>query len=549
VGNFLSNSLKPIQEYFKNLEKKSKIRLAILAVVIVAVGIAAAVLLGRTKYAVLYSNLSAQDAGSLYTTLTEMGIPVKTQGTGTILVPEKRATELRWTLAAQDFEPDALNLFSLFQENTGGLTGSDFETQAYWVFQQQANLRAAIRKMNKIEDCLVLIPVVKEDSFVMDRNTKEPSASVLLVLKGGEMLTAQESVAIAETVTAAVAGLKPENVRIVDSAMNLYPTIAGDESGSATLTEQLMMENTVRQQLEAQVIKLLTPVFGTGKVAASVAVTLDFDSEVSEAIEFAPPVEGETDGIVVSMSELYENARDGTIAEGVPGTDSNGMGSLEESAIQYPYGELGEGDIYSKVLREINYEINQTTTQVEKAKGTIKSLSIGVVIDSETIKQDYTENVKNLVSKAIGVSDAYVAVERLPIQFAEGDVITDALDTLERELNALKSNGIIRTALICATILILVLAALLLLRSIFRRSTGAAAGELALAGGPGGTIDYLAGDGLELDPDFFRQQTEEEEDIPLVGGQKPESVKQLEKMIKANPEAVASILRTWLTEE
>jgi flagellar biosynthesis/type III secretory pathway M-ring protein FliF/YscJ len=101
-------------------------------------------------------------------------------------------------------------------------------------------------------------------------------------------------------------------------------------------------------------------------------------------------------------------------------------------------------------------------------------------------------------------------------------------------------------------VLILALAIILVLRSIFRRGTaGGAQGELAFAGGPGGAIDYLAGDGLELDPDFFRTEGADvnEEDLPVIGGQKPESVAQLEKMIKSNPEAVASILRTWLSEE
>jgi flagellar biosynthesis/type III secretory pathway M-ring protein FliF/YscJ len=43
-------------------------------------------------------------------------------------------------------------------------------------------------------------------------------------------------------------------------------------------------------------------------------------------------------------------------------------------------------------------------------------------------------------------------------------------------------------------------------------------------------------------------QAEEEETV-MVGAPPPETVVQLEKMIKANPEAVVSILRGWLTDD
>jgi flagellar M-ring protein FliF len=416
--------------------------------------------------------------------------------------------------------------------------------------------------MSKIEDCYVFLDTPKESSFVIAGNQKDPSATVLIEIKRGMAVSPQESVAIAEIITGSVAGMKPENVRIVDSEMKIYPSIVleEEENRATDISEQFLLEDAAREQIEASVVSLLTPVFGPGKVAVTVSLALDFDSEVSEAIEFAPPVDGETEGIAVSIYELYENARDGTLAEGVPGTETNGMGSVSEedlqNTMQYPYTELEDGDIYRKMLREVNYEINKTTTQVEKAKGSIKSLSIAVLIDSEVIKEDYTESVRNLVSKAIGVSDAYVAVERLPVQFPVSDAITDALTTMQNELDALRLNGLMKTGIICATILILVLAAIFLLRSILRRSRQAL--EPAVVGaGDGAGIDYLAGDGLELDPDFFREDggggggggIDDDDDSPIPSVSKPESIRNLERMISADPEGVASILRTWLSDE
>lgn len=554
MKNFLDNAWRQTREFFKNLDKRRKIIAAILAACVITLAVVLSIALNRTNYELLYAGLSQEEAGSIYATLQDMGVDVKVRGTGTLLVPADRVSELRMTLSAAGYEAGGFD-YSILAE-ASGFSVSDLEQQEYAVYQKQELLRTAIRKSEKVDECLVLISPAVESPFMRPDEEKEASAAIMLTVKNGAMLSTGDARAIASIAVNAVSGLRFENVSVVDSSLNVY-LITEDpqaENETTNLTTQKLLETSMKRELESQVVNLLTPVFGAGKVKAMVSLALNFDDEKSETIEFAPPVEGEENGLAISLSELYETARADGAAGGVPGTDNNGMGAEEDidGTLEYPYGEPGEDETYRKILREMNYEINKSTTQIEKAKGSIKALTIGVLLDTLTVQQDYTENVRNLVAGALGTSAAYVNVERMPFQDMEANPILDGVNAQAEALNKYKMQELIQTGIICATALIFAILILALIRSLFKKPAPVPLLETAGEGG----IDYIVGDDEDAPemyegedvPPIGQQQSDEDEDV-TVGAPPPETVVQLEKMIKSNPEAVASILRNWLAEE
>ncbi|MDR1217355.1 MAG: hypothetical protein LBJ99_02085, partial [Oscillospiraceae bacterium] len=99
MKNFLDNALRNIREFFKNLDKKQRIRLGVLTAVVIALAVTLTVILNRKDYALLYTGLPQEEAGRVYATLREMGEDVNVaEGTGSIFVPSDRVTELRMTL-------------------------------------------------------------------------------------------------------------------------------------------------------------------------------------------------------------------------------------------------------------------------------------------------------------------------------------------------------------------------------------------------------------------------------------------------------------------
>lgn len=534
MNAFLASALRQIREFFAKLSRRDKIRLGILAVLIIVFSIALATVLGRVNYATLYSGLSNTEGGNIIAALQEMGVTYKAQG-DSILVPADQVGELRMSLEAQGIQGGDLPTNILDRALGFGVTSEDRET--YTLLQKQSDLRNYIKSMEKIDDCSITLNLSK-DSMFAKAVIAPATAAILLKLKDGATLTTAEAHSIGVYVMGAVPGLLAENISIVDTKMNLYSVAAeGESTGGTALDYQYELRERVQKDLEAQVTNFLIPVFGEGHVRAAVGVTLNFDKELVSSVEFAPPVEGETEGIVVSMQELYESSRYDTGAEGIPGTDTNGLGDPE-----YPYRPLAEDELYYKALREMNYEINETRTEIERAQGTIRSLSIAIMLDSNFIEEDYSANVRELVAQAIGVNNRYISVQRLPFQLATDDFeSTRAQD--EAFMRSMQNRELIKTAIIALAVVLLALLVFSFIRTILRTFAPPLPQPALAMAGMGGSVDYLS---ME-DAMMLQESGGPEADIPI--STKSEAVEQLEKFIERDPQAVAQLLRNWLNDD
>lgn len=526
MNNILENIRTQLKQFFSNLSKKERNRLITLVSVVIVLAVVAAYLLGRTTYGVLYSGLTPSEAGRMLESLEAMGVDSKTEGVDTILVPEDQISRLRMQLSAEGYGSDEFD-YSIFDSGTG-FGSTDQERQAYLQYQLGSHIGTTIKRMDKIENCAVIVNLPRTSSFALSGTNQPASVSVLLEIRGRVQLSASEANSIGEIVLGAVPGISKENIRIVDSVMNVYSLDANDASNAiGNINSKLELERQTRESLENQVVSLLTPVFGASNIRTAVHVELDFDTTLINSVEFEPPVEGETDGIVVSLHELYEWSRYGDEATGVPGTDTNGMGITE-----YPYGDLGQDELYRQIARDVNYEINETRTQIEKAKGSIKTLSIAILLSDE-IEEDYSANVRNLIANAVGVSDTYISVERLP--FLEDPTVSDIISQQNAEIRSIWIRELITTIIKALVVVFLALALFSLIRFIVNAFVQRKVDY------EGVNINVLAGAG---DDELLESMYK---DINL--NAKSEGIEQLEKFIDKDPQAVAQLLRNWLTDD
>lgn len=530
MKDFLETIRRQVTEFMEKRSRTQKI-LMLAAVLVLIVGIiVASTLLGRVEYRVLYTGLDEAEAGEVMALLDEKGVSAQTRGSGTILVPSDSEDRIRMDLAAQGYPKSGLN-YDIFS-NAGSFGKTDLEMKTYQQYQLQENLRGTILMLDKIEDCVVLINLPEDSMFVLSNDRQQAGASVMLSIKNGGGLTNAEAKAIGALVATSVPGLKPENVSIVDSNMVHYDTAASDaEQYTATqyeLTEQ------VKSTLTEQVLSVLRPVFGQENVSAAVNVALNFDKETVNSLELAPPVEGEDNGLVISMEELYERANVGD-AEGIAGTESNGLGVNE-----YLYENADPRD-FSKISRAINYELNQTQTQIEKAQGSIQQLSVAVLLNSEVYSEDYSEGVTQLISRAIGVNEALVSVVSMPFQERE-DGLEGAFNRQADFLKKQNTKDIIKTAIIALAIVIVMVLLVGLLRAAFVTPRQMQM-QMAMAGeAPGSTFSAIVGGSEEM-PIMGEDGMEEIPDI-----MKSKDAEQIERFLDKNPAAVTQLLRNWLTD-
>ncbi len=166
----------------------------------------------------LFSALSAEDAGAVLAKVRESGVEFRLSDNGSsVLVPSARVAELRLQLAAAGVPKSGRIGYELFDKTNFGM--SDFTEQVNYHRALEGELERSVMSLAAVEQARVHITFPK-DSLFLD-NRQPAKASVLVKLRLGAQLSAQNVAAICQLTASAVDGLLPEAVSVVDMHGNL----------------------------------------------------------------------------------------------------------------------------------------------------------------------------------------------------------------------------------------------------------------------------------------------------------------------------------------
>jgi flagellar M-ring protein FliF len=512
-----------------------KIQLAVLSVFVLVLSIVVVSLLTRTDWVPVPGTGDATSTAEVYEALIDMGIPTKAEG-GRALVPRERLGDAqmrlqqRGLLSTTNFNTDILDGATGF-----GITDSHARLLADR--QTGQDLRTQLMLSPRIQNALIIVNSGEVTPFRLAQNTRQASASVWLTLRGDERLSQTDVQVIADTVRTAIPGIEYENINITDTNFRLYRIGDAGLDIETVFEQREMMASRLRSNMEEQVYQMLAPVFGFANLRVQPYVRLNFDEVTIEKIEFFPPIAGEMDGIVRSMEEIHRYRRSWMDAEGIPGTDSNNMGS---GAPEYPWGTLDDRDVYREAIMSNNYDINQTVTQIQQQNGVVEALSIAININSEAegIEEDYTEEIRDLVSKAIGATAGNISIHFMPFIY-EDTSMQDWLDDIAAREQAQRTREMIDNIMMYVVIVALGVMVMLLVRSVVRAVKPPPEPEpVLLAAGP---------DGIDLLIDDDESDEKEYEDVTLTT--KSPGLEQIERFIDKDAVSVAQLLRNWLSDE
>jgi len=508
---------KPLKDYWDNLEKQRRITYGIIAGVVLLFIIIIVLLLNSTKHTVLYSGLNAQEAGEIFTMLQEQDVDVKTRGTGTILVPEDEAEEIRMQLSAQGYPESGLN-YDTFQNSTGFGT-TDYEKQKYMQFQLQERLQTSIKSLSNVDDAIVTLNIPESSSFVLKSDKMDATASVIVKMKNGAELTKTQVKGIVGLVAKSVPGLTEDQIHIIDREGNTLNTV--DTEGAELAGTQLELEEEMSAKYKKQIEEMLEPVFGVGKVIAGVRVSLNFDKQTTETT-MVEPVEGSTNGIPISVHESEEIAT-GSDTAGNVGMDANG------GAPSYPEITTGAGT-YENTERTVNYEVSKIKDYVQKSEGNIDDISVSIILDSADLQAGADEKVRAIVAGATGIDPDSVIVQTMNFNGTFGNDIDSIFDA-QNDANEYITNQIwLISAIIFGIILLIILVIIIL---VVRRNKLKEEQERFEA--------------LVDDPTSVFEETPDEE-LTEFTMKKSDQRRLIEKSIDSNPEFVAQLLRNWLDD-
>lgn len=347
-----------------SLARKMQLGASIVTVILIMLLISRSAI--REDMGILYSGLDPAHAGEIITELEKRGIAYDVRGDAIFAAQDKRDT-LRLLLAEQGLPRQSVQGYELLDDINGFSVTSEMYNAAYWR-AKEGELVRTILEIPSVQAARVHIGANLRPNFT--RNETRPTASVTLSTQNN--LSRKQSEAIQYLVALAVAGLRPDEVAVIDSALGV---IAGP--GTSAIENPEVAGDTRAQTLEQKILRLLEPRVGAGNARVSVSVDVSRESQRTAAIVYDPESSVVRNRTIRDTSETSQGVAAGlTIASNLP----QGGGQP---------GDPSSAEI-SESTETISYEVSETRTETERLPGEIQRISVAVLINLDSLGIDMT---------------------------------------------------------------------------------------------------------------------------------------------------------------
>lgn len=440
----------------------------------------------QPSMSLLYSGLEPSAAGEVVASLDQRGVAYDVRA-GAIFVDASERDALRMMLASEGLPANTGSGYELLDSLSGFGTTSQMFDAAYWR-AKEGELARTIAAAPQIKAARVHISNQSSNPFQRD---VKPTASVS-VTPTMVSLGAAQADAVRFLIAAAVTGLMPDDVAVIDARSGLV--VAADTvGGSVANTDRAdVLKRNIERILEARV--------GVGNSVVEVSVETVTDREAIFERRFDP----ENRVAISSETEERTTSASGTQASGVTVASNLPDG---DAAGGNPNSSQSED---SETRERVNYEVSETTREVVRSPGAIKRISVAVLVDGiRTVAPDTQETgwtprsedemlaLRELVASAVGFNEA------------RGDTLTlksmefqpTPLDVPETELPLFRTTNIDAMTLIQFAVLAIValILGLFVVRPIFASNRGG--GVPALEGPNASDVDLPGGIAINTDLD------------------------------------------------
>ena len=532
----------------------------------VAAGVAVMLWWQGPNWSVLYGNLEAGDASQVVQALQTAGIKYKlSDATGAVMVSAGEVREARLKLAAQGLPESGNNGLEMINKDSG-IGVSQFMENARYQYALENELARTIATIKSVVAARVHLAISQQSAFIRER--RPGSASVLLQLRPGGRLEAEQVQAIVHLVASSIPDLNAEQVTVVDQQGRLLTSSVSPQA--AIQSERFAAAQRVEESYAQRVEGLLAPLFGAGRVQAQVTVDLDAMENEESHEQYKP------DSAVVRSEQTAEQTSPagGAASGGVPGALTNqppaggtvaavaapqsgnanapaGTTTPASAAAPGAAGAAGAAAAVAAVPESVskqatrNFEIDRTLSYKREPGGRIKRLTVAVLVDNPSkmaadgktvaapLSATQIDDITKLVKNAVGFDESRgdsVSVVNEAFHSEQTDMKPEVVPIWQRPM----VQDIARLAL---GALVLLAIALGILRPMIRslttatltpvmvgagQATAGAGGELPSGGG--------AGEG-QAAPLAYEQQ-----------------IVQAKNLVAQDPKRVAQVVKTWVGE-
>lgn len=402
---------------------------------VVAAATTAALLIGllwyatRTDWRTLYAGLDPEDARQMAAQLTAAQIPYDVSPDGTTLrVSSGNLDKARLATTAKGGPKSGRMGFELFDKPNW--MGSEFDEKVNYQRALEGELEHTIATLSDVQLARVHL-VLPHDSLFTDQE-RAAKASVVLKLKH-RSLSDEQADAIRNLVSAAVDGLRPENVVMVDADGHL-PLGPKNAQAQAVAREQALTD---------KLVETLEPVTGPGNVRASVNVEYNPDS-ADEVDETYDP----NSTVTLSMQRSEQQSGPQAVQGGVPGTVSNAPNAQNSQLPLYP----GQTTPPQSMKQESGtYGASKRVRHSIENPGKIRRITVAVLVNDKMVagaaknkgpvwqarSPEEMKNLTELAEAAVGYDlqrGDQVSVENISFQENNQIATPSLMDRLSRQI-------------------------------------------------------------------------------------------------------------------
>ena len=489
----------------------------------------------KPSYSILFNNLSTKDASAIVESLQKSGTSYELANDGqTILVPQDQVNSLRLSLSSEGLPGDAGTGYALLDQQ--GITTSDFMQHTNYQRALEGELSNTIKSIEGVEAATVHLVMPQKDVFADDQ--QKPTASVLVASQANQPLSSQQVQAIVHLVASSVEGLDPTEITVAGADGKILSTGGGAAVGtggdSGSEAQTVAFQNRMNSSLQ----NMLDSVVGPGHAVVTTTAQLDFDQTqtTSETYKGDPSLPALSES---NSREAYNG--NNNCAGGVLGPDNiSGPGCTS--------GSSGPGQ-YENSQTVRNNAINKTQEVRKSAPGAIKKLNVAVLLDSTTAGTIDPAQVQQLVSAAAGIDATRgdtIAVSAMPFDTTAAQAAQNALTASAAAEKQAKQMSLIKTGALAAVVLALLFLAWRASRRTKRRR-GLTAEERKHLEDMQAALEQqrLA----ELNQAIPAQMLEAGVESNADQEAREERQREIEQMVKDEPEEMAVLLRGWLAAD
>ncbi len=514
----------------------------------VIVAIVVVILNVTAPYSTLFTGLTSADMTQVVTYLSDNGVvDYRIEGTDTVLVKSNQVAQLKADLLMQGYPASGFG-YSTYLDNVGALT-TESERETLKLYGLQDEMEAVIRCFDFVTDAQVIISPGEDNTYVLDSgNIVEASASVMVTMAGGQMLTDQQVSAISNLVSRAVQGLAIDNISITDTKGNHYAATGSGTSASAqdAGSAKLDLEREVNNKIRSNILFVLEPLFGNDNIRISVNSVVDVERSVTESVNYTLEdwaIDGSTGGENIIGSKVYDQqiVKDN-------GDEENGgvVGTTTNSDINTYVENEAAGDANLEQLGnygEENFLVDTENVQTEYLGGTVTDLMVSITLNSNATGGMNETELYNLVGRAAGI-DAAIQQEKINIMIAPFYAdIDDNIDSPLPNVSQLPDWAIYPLIGLGAFILLMIILIIIISSARRKKRRKQEAEEKAVLAEQ---MAIAAANGVPVE-----RVLDEDKVVDIMDIRSDKSVelrKTVREFAQQNPEIAAQMVKNWLKE-